>query len=51
MTAMKIPNVSKLIADCWQKAEEALQQAIESKFPDRDEEPITELFKVNCGFS
>ena len=45
MTGMKIPNVSKLIADCWQQAEEALQQSIESKYPDRDEESITELFQ------
>jgi hypothetical protein len=45
MTGMKIPNVSKLIADCWMQAEVALQQAIESKFPDCDEEIITKLFQ------
>lgn len=45
MTGMKIPNVSKLIADCWLQAEEALQQVIESKYPDRDEESVTELFQ------
>src|SRR5215470_12196474 len=45
MAGMKIPNVSKLITDCWLQAESALQEAIESKFPDRDEESITELFQ------
>jgi hypothetical protein len=45
MAGVKIPNVSKLITDCWLQAEVALQQAIESKFPDRDEESITELFQ------
>ena len=45
MTGMKIPNLSRLIANCWLQAEEALQQAIEGKYPDRDEESITELFQ------
>jgi hypothetical protein len=42
MKAMRIPTVGKLIADCWIRAEEALRENVRKKFPDRDEEIITE---------
>ena len=44
MPKLSIPNVAKLIADCWTNAEEALQQVVRTKYPDRDEETITTLF-------
>jgi|ERR1039458_4170900 hypothetical protein len=44
MEAMRIPTVGKLIIDCWVRAEEALRENVRKKFPDRDEEMITDLF-------
>ena len=41
---MKTPTSTRLIAECWLKAEEVLRDAIRSEFADRDEEFITELF-------
>ena len=49
MTGMKIQNVSNLIARCWNSAEAALRESIEAKFPDKDEEFITELFQGELG--
>jgi hypothetical protein len=53
MKGMKIPALSKLISRCWRTAEEVLRQNVEKKFPDRDEEIITELFhaelEVECN--
>jgi hypothetical protein len=44
MKAMRIPAVGKLITHCWVRAEEALRENVRKKFPDRDEEMITDLF-------
>ena len=41
---MRIPAVGKLITHCWVRAEEALRENVRKKFPDRDEEMITDLF-------
>lgn len=38
------PNGRKLIDSCWIGAEEALRKNVREKFPDRDEEMITDLF-------
>jgi hypothetical protein len=46
MEAMRIPTVGTLIASCWMRAEETLRQNIKKKFPDRDEEMITDLFRA-----
>jgi hypothetical protein len=41
---MPIPSLGKLIADCWVRAEQALRENMRQKFPDRDEEIITDHF-------
>jgi hypothetical protein len=41
---MPIPSLGKLITDCWIRAEQALRESIKQKFPDRDEEIITDHF-------
>jgi hypothetical protein len=38
-----IPKLGELIADSWER-ENALKETFRKKFPDRDEEVITELF-------
>ena len=44
MEAMRIPNVGKLITNCWVRAEDSLRENVRRKSPDRDEESITDLF-------
>jgi hypothetical protein len=44
MKAMPIPNTAQLIADCWDRAEQALRKSVREKFPDRDEDKITDHF-------
>src|SRR5580700_4126425 len=44
MSGMRIPASAELMAKCWASAELALRNAVRQKFPDRDEEIITELF-------
>jgi hypothetical protein len=46
MQPMKTQALTKLIADCWLRAEQALINAIKQEYPDRDEEMVTDLF---CG--
>jgi hypothetical protein len=53
MQRMRIPALANLVAECWEKAEEALQGVIRQKHPDRDEEMITTLLngELNDEFS
>ena len=44
MARMSTPNVGELITRCWANAEEALREAVKTKYHDRDEEQITDLF-------
>jgi hypothetical protein len=44
MKGMQIPALGKLITDSWTNAEEALREIVKNKFPDRNEDIITELF-------
>ena len=44
MRGMPIPDTAALIVKCWALAEEALRVTVKEKFPDRDEENITDLF-------
>jgi hypothetical protein len=44
MKAMPIRNTGKLVTDCWLRAEQSLREIVRKKFPDRDEEIITDLF-------
>src|SRR5882762_8149955 len=44
MKSMRIPAVGKLITECWATAELALRENVKRKFPDRDEEMITDQF-------
>jgi hypothetical protein len=42
---MRIPALATLIAKCWTRAEQGLRDEIKQRFPDRDEDKITELFQ------
>lgn len=44
MKPMPIQNTGRLITDCWLRAEQTLRDNVRKKFPDRDEEYITDLF-------
>lgn len=44
MARLTIPNVGELITRCWTNAEEALRGLVKTKYRDRDEEQITDLF-------
>lgn len=44
MARLSIPNLVELITRCWMNAEEALRVAVKTKYRDRDEEKITDLF-------
>jgi hypothetical protein len=44
LAIMSIPNLSALISNCWVAAEEELKNQVRIKYPDRDEEMITDLF-------
>jgi hypothetical protein len=44
MIGMAIPALSDLVAGCWARAELALRNTVRERFPDRNEEIITELF-------
>jgi hypothetical protein len=46
VTKLSIPNVGELIARCWTNAEEALRELVKTKYRDRDEEKITDLFQA-----
>lgn len=43
MQSMRIPTLSSLISDCWNRAELALQDQIKQELPDINEETITVL--------
>lgn len=45
MTPMRVPNVGKLIRECWTTAEKATRDTIHEKHFDCDEELITNLFR------
>jgi len=47
--AMPIPSLGKLITDCWVRAEQALRENMRQKFPDRDEEIITDHFHAELA--
>jgi hypothetical protein len=44
VSGMPIPDTSALIVKRRVVAEEALRETVKEKFPDRDEENITDLF-------
>jgi hypothetical protein len=44
MSGKKIGALAEVLAQCWTTAEHALRNTVRQKFPDRDEEIITELF-------
>lgn len=44
VTRLNIHHLGELIATCWSNAEEGLQELVKAKYPDRDEEYITDLF-------
>ena len=50
---MKIPALAKLVAECWNRAEQALQDQIKQELPDINEETITVLLsgKLNAEFN
>ena len=45
MQGMRTPTLTNMVAECWERAEQALQGAIRQKYPDRDEEEITMLLR------
>jgi hypothetical protein len=49
MRGMPIPHTAALITKCWAVAEEALRATVREKFPDRDEENITDLFHAELN--
>ncbi len=55
MQSAEFPALAKLVADCWYRAEQTLREMVKEKYPDKNEEFITELFqgelRVECDKS
>ena len=49
MKGMSIPALSKLVSECWVRAEQKLRESVKTKFPDRDEEILTDLFHAELA--
>ncbi len=44
MKGISVPNLGKLIIECWAAAEQSMRTHVKTNLGDRHEESITELF-------